>query len=105
MTVERRRLDTALVQQPTDHRHGLAERQREGRKGVSDVVDALVMQAAQLADRVRQVLYQPALSETHCRLASATARPSHCEESLLAIERTTNCDESCSSQFGISSDP
>ena len=27
-------------------------------------------------------LYQPALSETHCRLASATARPSHCEESL-----------------------
>ena len=27
-------------------------------------------------------LYQPALSETHCRLASATARQSHCEESL-----------------------
>ena len=27
-------------------------------------------------------LYQPALSETHCRLASATARSSHCEESL-----------------------
>ena len=28
------------------------------------------------------VFYQPALSETHCRLASATARQSHCEESL-----------------------
>ena len=28
------------------------------------------------------ILYQPALSETHCRLASSTARPSHCEESL-----------------------
>ncbi len=28
------------------------------------------------------VLYQPAVSETHCGLASATARPSQCEESL-----------------------
>ena len=32
--------------------------------------------------RLLHGLYQPALSETHCRLASATARPSHCEESL-----------------------
>ena len=32
--------------------------------------------------KVSMILYQPALSETHCRLVSATARPSHCEESL-----------------------
>ena len=37
---------------------------------------------ARLHMRQEDHLYQPALSETHCRLASATARPSHCEESL-----------------------
>ena len=41
-----------------------------------------VMGGLQVAVCLAMALYQPALSETHCRLASATARQSHCEESL-----------------------
>ncbi len=37
------------------------------------------------SDRYEELLYQPALSGTHCRLASATARPQRSEESLRGV--------------------
>ena len=38
--VARRRLDVAVAQQLADHRQGLAERQRTGREGVSEMVSS-----------------------------------------------------------------
>ena len=57
--------------------------------GITEVGDDLIIEVLNngghryVLEHVQaEDLYQPALSETHCRLASATARQSHCEESL-----------------------
>ena len=48
--VARRRLDVAVTEQLADDRQGLAERERTGRKAVSDVMDADVVEPGPCAD-------------------------------------------------------
>ena len=48
--VARRRLDVAVTEQLADDRQGLAERERTGRKAVSDVMDADVVEPGPCED-------------------------------------------------------
>ena len=52
MGVARRRLDIVVSEQLADHRKGLAERERPGRKAVSEVMQSHVLQIGTGPDNV-----------------------------------------------------
>ena len=56
MGVPRRRLDVAVTEQLADYRQGLPERERTGRKGVSEVVNSPIFQPGAPTDAPPRLL-------------------------------------------------
>ena len=89
MGVARRRLDIAVTEELADHRQGLAERQRAGRKGVAEVVQANVIESGPGPD------CPPDMVEAVAAIASvavlARKHPGAVRPSRQGFEKTDGC--------------